>query len=48
MIETTPAWMVVIEILVMYFLLPAAISLGISELMRKRGWIKAGDMKLDD
>ena len=48
MIETTPAWMVVIEILVMYFLLPAAISLGISELMRKKGWIKAGDMKLDD
>lgn len=34
-------------ILVMHFLLPAALSLGISELMRKFGWIKAGDMSLD-
>ena len=48
MIETTPAWIVVIEIVVMYFILPAAVSLGISELLRKIGWIKQGDMKLDD
>lgn len=47
MIETTPAWMVLVEILVMYFILPAAISLGVSEAMRKLGWIKSGDMKLD-
>ena len=38
---------VLIEILVMYFILPAAISLGVSELLRKINWIKFGDMKLD-
>jgi uncharacterized membrane protein len=31
----------------MYFIAPAAISLAVSELLRKLGWIKAGDMKLD-
>ncbi|MBP5304145.1 MAG: PTS sugar transporter subunit IIC [Clostridia bacterium] len=40
-------WVAILEILVMYILLPAALSLGISEGMRKFGWIKAGDMKLD-
>ena len=38
---------VLIKILVMHFILPAALSLGISEFMRKRGWIKKGDMKLN-
>ena len=38
---------VLIEILVMYFILPAGISLGVSELLRKIKWIKFGDMKLD-
>lgn len=38
---------VLAEIIVMYFLAPAAISLVISELMRKAGLIKFGDMKLD-
>lgn len=37
---------VIVQILIMHFLLPAALSLGISELMRKKGWIKMGDMKL--
>lgn len=37
---------VLIEILVMHFVLPALLSLGISEFMRKKGWIKDGDMKL--
>ena len=36
-----------IKIAVMHFLLPALLSLGISEFMRKKGWIEAGDMKLD-
>jgi uncharacterized protein len=36
-----------IEILVMDFLLPAAITLAISEFMRKKGFIKNGDMLLD-
>lgn len=38
---------VTVKIIVLHFLLPAALSFGISELMRRRGWIKPGDMKLD-
>ncbi|MDR1624985.1 MAG: PTS sugar transporter subunit IIC [Spirochaetia bacterium] len=34
-------------ILLLYFFLPAAIALAISEFMRKSGWIKPGQMKLD-
>ncbi len=34
-------------ILIMHFLLPAAVTLAVSELMRKKGWIKQGDMSLD-
>ena len=41
-----PVW-VLVQIVVIQFLLPAALSLLISEFMRKRGWIKHGDMKLD-
>ncbi len=37
---------VIIEILLMMFILPAVISLVISELMRKRGWIKKGQLRL--
>lgn len=39
--------MAMILILVMHFVLPALITLGVSELMRKKGWIKQGDMALD-
>lgn len=38
---------VIAEIIIMYFLAPAALSLLFSELLRKIGWIKPGDMKLD-
>ncbi len=38
---------VMVKIIVLHFLLPAALSFGISEFMRRRGWIKTGDMKLD-
>ena len=38
---------VFIKIIVLHFILPAVLSLGISELMRKKGWIKDGDMKLN-
>lgn len=34
-------------ILLMHFILPAAVTLAISEFMRKKEWIKLGDMKLD-
>lgn len=47
MTETLPAVVVLAEIALMHFLLPAAISLAVSEVMRKKAWIKFGDMKLD-
>ena len=37
---------VFIQILIVHFILPAAISLIVSEWMRKKNWIKEGDMKL--
>ncbi len=43
----TEAWIVLVEILVMHFVAPAVLSYFISETMRKMGWIKSGDMKLD-
>ena len=36
-----------IKIAVMHVILPAILAFGISEVMRKKGWIKDGDMKLD-
>ncbi|MBR6769026.1 MAG: PTS sugar transporter subunit IIC [Clostridia bacterium] len=42
------AWYVVLgEILLVHVVLPAVIALGVSELLRKAGWIKENDMKLD-
>ena len=37
---------VLAKIVVLHFILPALLSLGISEFMRKKGWILDGDMKL--
>ncbi len=37
----------VLEICLMHFVLPAALAFGVSEAMRKIGWIKKGDMRLD-
>ncbi len=37
---------VVLRVLLLHFILPAAITLAISEGMRKLGWIKYGDMAL--
>lgn len=47
MIQTEPATIVLIKILAIQIVLPAIITLGASEFMRKRGWIKFGDMKLE-
>ncbi|MBQ7371539.1 MAG: PTS sugar transporter subunit IIC, partial [Blautia sp.] len=47
MIAYDPAFVVLIKILLLQFILPAVISLAVSELMRKKGWIPFGDMKLD-
>jgi len=38
--------LVLFEILLLHFVLPAVLSWGISEFMRKKQWIKDGDMKL--
>ncbi|MBO5480304.1 MAG: PTS sugar transporter subunit IIC [Clostridia bacterium] len=37
----------IVGIFVLMFVLPILLNLGISEFMRKKGWIKEGDMKLD-
>ena len=38
---------VLTEIFIMLFAAPAALSVCFSSLMRKWGWIRSGDMKLD-
>ena len=38
---------ILIKMLLLHIILPAGLSLAISEFMRKRGWIHEGDMKLD-
>ena len=38
----------VLGIILCLFVIPAAVSLGVSEFMRKKGWIKDGDMKLPE
>lgn len=40
-------WLAITEIVCFDMLLPAALCLAISELMRRIGWIKYGDLKLD-
>ena len=37
----------IVGIFLLMFILPAALNLVISEFMRKKGWIKFGDMQLD-
>ncbi len=39
-------WMVTLGVLVCYFIIPVVVALGVSELMRKKKWIKYGDMKI--
>lgn len=46
MSQTMPTPIVAIEIVMMHFVLPALITLAISEFMRKMKWIKDGDMLL--
>ena len=42
-----PPAMVLVQIMLMHFVLPAVIAFAVSEIMRKKGIIKDGDMKLD-
>ena len=43
----TDSVVAIVLIVVMHFVLPAIITLAISEFMRKKNWIKSGDMKLN-
>ena len=47
MIETSTPAIVLTKIVFMHFVLPAVITLLISEFMRKKKWIKTGDMQLN-
>lgn len=47
MTATESPLVVLIKIVVFHFVLPALLTLGISEGMRKIGYIRSGDMKLD-
>ena len=44
--EGAGAGTILFNIILLHFVFPAVLSLGISEFMRKKGWIKEGDMKL--
>lgn len=43
-----PVWRIALGIAVCYFIVPAAVAFGVSELMRKFKWIKKGDMLLPE
>ena len=47
MTQTEAGTIVLFKIMIIQFILPAVITLLISEFMRKRRWIHPGDMKLD-
>ena len=47
MIGTETPSMLLVKILLIQVVLPAIVTLLISEFMRKKKWIKYGDMKLD-
>ncbi len=47
MIATEPTHVVMLKIIVIQFVLPAVITLTISEGMRRAKWIRPGDMKLE-
>lgn len=47
MSETTDPVLLTVLIVVLHFVAPALLALTFSEFMRKKGWIKPGDMKLD-
>ena len=46
--EATSGWLGYVGIILLMFILPAILNIVISEFMRKKGWIKEGDMKLPE
>lgn len=47
MIQYDAPMVVLVKIILLQFVLPAVVALAVSEFMRKKNWIKAGDMELD-
>lgn len=47
MMQTEPGTIVLFKIILIQFVLPAVLTLLISEFMRKKKWIRYGDMKLE-
>ena len=47
MAPTTPKGLLLTEILLLHFILPALLCLFFDRLLRKKGWIKDGDLKLE-
>ena len=47
MATAEPTALVLLKILAIQIILPAIVTLLISEFMRKKGWIAKGDMKLE-
>ena len=41
-------WKIVVGIILCMFIIPAVVSLGVAELMRKKGWIQPNYMKLEN
>ncbi len=44
----TDIWITLLDIALLEFVFPALLALGISEILRKLGWIRKGDLKLPD
>jgi uncharacterized membrane protein len=47
MIDHSEPSVLFFKIVLLHFILPAILTLVFSEVMRKKGWIKMGDMKLE-
>ncbi len=47
LVEPVSWYVALLEILFVHVVLPAVVALGVSELLRKVGWIKKDDMKLE-
>lgn len=47
MSATTPAPMLIFEIALVHFILPAVITLAVATLLRRAGWIRPQDLKLE-
>lgn len=42
-----PGWKLALGVILVCFVIPAAVAFGVSELLRKVGWIKENDMKIE-